>query len=301
MDILVTGADGFIGSALVEKLKKTKHRLFLCASKETQRKNIKNVLIVHEGPLEDSNLNSLTKEIDVIIHCAGIAHNRYSEKFKSKYYSINSKLTEKLALSAAQNNVKKFIFLSTAGIHSDFKNRGHPINEKNYINPKSPYTKSKFEAENLLFEAFKKTDIDLIILRPPAVYGGNVKGNLKHLFFFIKNKIPLPFGYFSKNKRSYISIENLAKMILLCVDYKKRIKSTFLIANNKKFSTKELIQYLSKTSKNEVIIFKFPIKIIYFIFLIFGKYKAFQRLNNSFELDISSFKKKFNWKEQSKV
>ena len=298
MNILITGADGFIGSELVEKLIKTKHHLYICVNEKTQRKNTKNVVIAHKGRLKDSVFDSLTKKINLVIHCAGLAHNRHSKKFESKYFATNRDLTEKIAISALKNGVKKFIFLSTAGIHSEFNSKGRNITEKKYIKPKNPYTKSKFEAEKLLFKICKNTNMDLIILRPPAVYGNNVKGNLKHLIFFIENKIPLPLGCFNKNKRSYISIQNLIEIILICINYKKKIKSAFLVSNKKSLSTKELVLFLSKDSKNKLIMFNFPIKILHLFSLFFRLEGIFNRLNNSFELDSSSFRKKFNWEEK---
>ena len=189
MNILVTGAEGFVGTKLVEELIKTKHRLFICVGEKTKKKYVKKVSIVYEGNLMFSAFDSLTKKMDLIIHCAGLAHNRNSKKFESKYFTINTELTNRLARSAIKNNVKKFIFLSTAGIHSDQRSKGINITEEKYINPQNPYTKSKLKAEISLKNICKSSKMDFVILRPPAVYGDNVKGNLKHLLFFIKNKI----------------------------------------------------------------------------------------------------------------
>lgn len=293
MNILITGAGGFIGRELVNVLKKTNHHLFLCVKKETKKYVSKNVKIIFEGDLLSTNLYQLTKKIDIIIHCAGLAHN-LSNKDHTSYLESNTTLTYNLATAGKKNNIKKFIFLSTAGIHADNPARGKKITEHLHISTKTPYTKSKLQAENLLLNTFKNSNIDLFNLRPPAVYGRGVKGNLKILNTFIKNKLPLPLGSFN-NKRSYISIENLIDSIATCIDFKGVICDSFLISDDIDLSTEELIKLLARKQKSKVSVFKFPIKIIYFIFKIFKKIDKFERLNNSFELDTTKFKKRFNW------
>ena len=300
MNILITGADGFIGSRIVDTLKKTNNRLFLCVSKNSSKKNIENIFIIWRGRLKCSKFLDITKNIDIVLHCAGLAHNVYSSKLKSTYKDINETLTYELGCAAIKNNVKKFIFLSTAGIHSDSIEPGNLISEAKCVSPKSPYTLSKLNAENLLFKIYKNSCESLIILRPPAVYGENVKGNLKYLLFFIERGIPLPFGGLKNNKRSYISIENLVEIILVCINSKKKIKSSFLVANNEKYSTTELILFLGDKYKKRVILFNLPLKILYFLSYIFNKTSHYERLTNSFELDTTAFKKTFNWKEKNK-
>ena len=152
MKILITGAGGFIGSKLVVSLKKTKHQLFLCTTREIKRNLSKNLKSVYVGNLLNAELGELTKNMDIIIHCAGLAHNIYDTQDKDTYFKINTSLTSELGKAGKNNNIKKFIFLSTAGIHSDSNKLGKKISEFDYIKPISPYTQSKLKAENLLFE-----------------------------------------------------------------------------------------------------------------------------------------------------
>lgn len=300
MKILITGADGFIGNKLVNTLKKTKHQLFLCKRKDTKKNVSKNIKVIYEGNLLSAELDKLTKNIDIIIHCAAIVHKIYYAQGKAGYLINNTTLTSNLAKAGKINNIKKFIFLSTAGIHSDSNNSSIKISENIYINPKSLYTISKLKAENLLFEIFKNSNISLINLRPPAVYGDGVKGNLKSLIFLIKKRIPLPFEYFNINKRSYISIENLVDIIVTCIKYKEKVRASFLISDDNQFSTKELTLFLAKRLKLKVTLFKFPVKILYYIALILGKLEQYNRINNSFVLNTKAFNKTFNWRPKKK-
>ena len=295
MNILITGAEGFIGSNLADRLKDKKHKLYLCVSKRSSFENLKNVFVVCKGRLEDNDLNILTKNIDVIVHCAGLAHNINSFKNYSTYFSVNCLLTVKLANSAIKNKVKKFIFLSTAGIHSDFISNGITITEGTHVNPRSAYTKSKHIAEESLVNISKDTNMDLVILRPPAVYGKGVKGNLKILSFFIDNKIPLPFKSFDINKRSYISITNLIDLISLIIDYRKKVSGVFLVANRESLSTMELINYIASDYGKKPILFKFPILLLKLFSVMMGKIELTRRLLNSFELDTSAVRKQFEW------
>ena len=210
MKVGITGSNGFIGSNLCNFLKSKK-----IIVKPLARKKKGEILINNLSKFTDWE-NSI-KNLDVIIHCGARVHKMDDKEPISSilFNQINVEGTKNLAEQAANFGVKKFIFISTIKVNGENTNNIDPFNRKSSINPQDPYSTSKAIGEEILNEIQKKTNMSVVIIRIPIVYGPKVKANFKKLLWIVNKGIPLPLGNI-KNKRSYLYIKNLEALIYQC-------------------------------------------------------------------------------------
>lgn len=214
--VLVTGANGFIGRALCERL----HRdgcwdVIGAVRAETASSlpdGIKTVEVGSIGPHTDWS-NALS-DIDFIVHLAARVHvmKETSKNPIAEYRDVNVLGIERLARMAAQRGVKRFIFVSTIKVNGE-ETRDRPFTAEDIPNPQDPYAISKWEAEKVLTEISKKTGLHVVVVRSPMVYGPFVKGNFIRLLQLVKTGLPLPLGSI-KNRRSFIYVENLVDLVI---------------------------------------------------------------------------------------
>ncbi|MFT4153286.1 NAD-dependent epimerase/dehydratase family protein [Parafilimonas sp.] len=231
MNILVTGAGGFIGSRLVEM-----------AQPEFGVKT----LSLRNKEISTPDLNGA----DVIIHLAGKAHEMKKIN-EQAYYDINYTLTKKLADKAVQKHIPHFIYISTLKVYGD--ETDIILNENSPCQPTDAYGKSKLQAEEYLQSL--QPEIKVAIVRPPLVYGAGVKGNMLRMLNLCSKNIPLPFAK-AGNKRSMVFIDNLIELIFaICRQQKAGV---FLPADDKALSTDELLAYMQKAFKNNTSLVSLP-------------------------------------------
>lgn len=247
MNILVTGANGFIGEALVSSLLSTSHKPIACV-----RQLVKPTLDCEYRFIDklDSTTSwyDLLRDIDVVIHCAAIMPTKKKSRSDiDKAKEVNEAASLNLAQHAMQQGIKHFIFLSTMSVYG--LNTGH-ITASTPLNPNTPYGQSKAKAENAL-KALSSEEFVVTIIRPPMVYGPNCKGNFKALYK-IANIAPI----FPKvnNKRSAIFIDNLSAFIKIIIDNK--IEGTLFPQNSEYLNTSEAVSLLAKASSKKVYISK---------------------------------------------
>ncbi len=249
--ILVTGASGFVGSALVKSL---------CLKGYDVRATVRTGDPSSHAPRDDENASMVTMynlgeltdktdwrqaldQVDTIIHCAARAHilRETSANPLETYRQMNTHVTTNLARQASDQGVRRFIFLSSIGVlgHSSY---AKPFTDGTKPNPQAPYAQAKWEAEQALHAL--PTSMDRVIIRPPIVYGLGVRGNFRTLLNAIQKQIPLPLGAV-KNKRQFIGIDNLVDFIMTCIEPKEAINDTFLIADKEVISTTQLLHFLS--------------------------------------------------------
>jgi nucleoside-diphosphate-sugar epimerase len=308
--ILVTGASGFIGKSLCKELNRLNrsvrgtfrhHKSFIRNTK------VECMLI------DDMSLKTSWKEtlvgIHSIVHCAAkvhIMHETKKDKLES-YQKINIDSTKILAEQAAEAGIKRLVFLSTVKVlGEETDNRNIEIlssnQKKKYIfthedtpNPKDAYSRSKLEAEKILWEISRKSDLEITVVRLPLVYGKGVKGNLKNLIKLLQTNIPLPLAAI-QNQRSMIGIDNLISLLICCIDHPNAAGKTFLVSDCENLSTPELINNLACSMGYKVRLFKFPIFLLKIIFSILGRKKEINRLVGSLRIDSSYTQKVLNWR-----
>lgn len=296
MRVLITGATGFIGRTLSNEMLKQGFDLTITARKECDFPNNVKKFIIRD--LSDQiNWIPILKNIDCVIHLAAKAHVTNSNKILTldNFYKINTKATINLANQAAISNVQRFVFISSIGVNGDKNNNS--FTEEDTPNPKEPYAISKLNAELELFEISQESDLEVVVIRPPLVYGANAPGNFGRLMKWANSMsiLPLPLGAV-KNSRSLISIDNLINFIILCTIHVKAANELFLICDDEDISTTELLKKIKMIFNKKTWLIPIPPDWI-IIFAKFIKMEAdAKRLFYSLKINNSKAKNLLGWK-----
>lgn len=272
MSILITGASGFIGKALID----------MCIQDYSDYLPITRNTF---GEItESSSWLELLGNINTIVHLAACVHltNTSNQDTLIQYRLINTASTLNLAQQAAQSGVRRFIFLSTIKVNGEENHL--PYTEKSPPNPRDPYAQSKWEAEQGLREISTKTGMEVVIIRPPLVYGASVKANFLKLLQWVDTDLPLPLASID-NKRSLIFVRNLADFIKCCIEHPKAANQTFLVSDGKDLSTSDLIKRIAKNFNKQSRAFPFPPTPLRLALRLIGKQAEAQRLLGSLTLD----------------
>ena len=294
MRVVVTGASGFIGSNLIKRLLEKKYDVL-----SISRKNINgDFLSLNTKDIYTSHgLNVIQRFApNHFIHTAAIAHdNILKKKYKpSEIFKINELMPLKLFRLCQDLNVKKFIFLSTVGVHGTSTKESETINENSVFNYQNIYAKSKFFAEFRLLSAFKNDSTKLIILRPALVYGQNAPGNLRKLLTLIDKQILLPFKG-TNNKRSFLYVDNLISAILHSLNHSNIERQPYLIADNELISTPKLIKLIADARNKKANLIKVPNHLLRKACALPFVGSKMQQLTNNFIIDSSLFRNHFQW------
>jgi nucleoside-diphosphate-sugar epimerase len=293
MKILVTGANGFIGTELCKALARL--NLDVVAVVRQPKSTDKNAQFVFKELNASTNWQDNLKNIDVVIHLAGRAHilKEVAAYPYQEFESINVDATKNLALQAAMNGAKRFIFVSSIGVNGN--QTSIPYNESQVPNPQELYAISKKKAEDELWNIAKKTDLEVVIIRPPLVYGNGAKGNFEKLTKLCSHKIPLPLGAIH-NKRSLIYVENLVDFIILCINHPKAANETFVISDDDDVSTSDLIRSTIETKGKKALLIPIPQNMLYTLLKLIGKKDLYIKLCGNLQVDISKAKTLLGWK-----
>lgn len=293
MIVAVTGASGFVGRKLVSELIKNHN---LIALSRNERQFCDGVTCINVGQFSgNTNLSSVLEGVDVVVHLAAKAHDSTKESLTSlkPFKAVNIDFSVNLIKEAVNSGVKRFIYVSSIGVLGNKNSK--PFKCKDSPAPIEPYAQSKLQAEIALKAVADKANIELVIIRPPLVYGPNAPGNFGTLLRLTKLNAPLPFGSID-NKRSFIYLDNLVDFISLCVCSPDAANNTFLVSDKETVSTPELFIKLIKASGKRPKVFRFPTKLLKLILLLIGKQDAYSKLTSSLTVDIVHTTKVLNWK-----
>jgi len=299
MKILVTGSSGFVGSALVKHLECDPIFQVISTTRKATVENECKDQTLRELDLADlDNRIADLSDIDTIVHLAGKAHDisEIDESASQEYFNINADAVFRLANAAVMSGVRRFIFLSSIKVNGDETSPGHPFTCQSTPNPRGAYAESKFMAEEHLFNLARETNLEVVVIRPPLVYGPGVKGNLKELSNLIAKRVPLPIGAISQNRRSMVGINNLVSLITTCITKPEAKNKMFLVSDNEDISTKELANYLGLAIGKKPLLFSVPAVLILLGASIFGRRQAINKIVGSLQLDISETCETLAWK-----
>lgn len=302
MKILITGATGFIGSNLIDYLnKKDTYKITKVVRKKRNQKNDVGTSFTIDCIAPNTEWSDVLKGQEIVIHLAARAHilNDTNKDPFEEFMRINKEATLNLAEQAAKNGVKRFIFLSSIGVNGN-NTTNTPFSEESPENPIGPYAISKYEAELGLREIEKKTNMDIVIIRPPLVYGASAPGNFSRLIKLLSYRVPLPLGSIN-NKRSFISVENLVHFIHTCIDHPLAANQTFLISDGKDLSTTELFRKIANAMDVRIMLVPFPEWLLKKIFSLFGKHDLAIRLLGSLQINNEKSFRYLNWTPQKTI
>ncbi len=240
--LLATGANGFIGRAVCQAAKGSgwKVRRALRVSDGSED-------CVGVGSIDGTtDWSSAVSGIDAVVHLAGRVHRtgERSHAGYDAYRRVNVDASVKLARAAANAGVKRFVFVSSIGVHGELTT-GRPLRETDVPAPESPYARSKLEAEQALRRICRDAGMELVVVRPPIVCGPGAPGNYQRLMRLIARGVPMPFGGV-RNLRSTIGVENLAALLVRCAEHPAAAGQTFLAADVPDFATPDLIRTIAR-------------------------------------------------------
>jgi UDP-glucose 4-epimerase len=293
LKVLITGATGFLGQHILKAVEKTSTTIVLGRNRPD---NYLGEFIQYD--LKDtSNLALNLQEVDVVIHSAARAHimNDVSLNPLVEYRLVNTEATLNLAKSAVDSGVKRFIFISSIKVNGESTSSDKSFTADDVHHPQDPYGISKSEAEVQLFSLGLQTGMEIVIIRPPLVYGPGVKANFASLLNLASKGLPLPFACFDQNKRSMVSVDNLVDLIITCIDHPKAANQVFLVSDDYDLSTADLISKLSKVCGKSGFMLPIPVILFNFLAKVIGKQDFIERLSGSLSVDISKTKQLLNW------
>lgn len=254
---------------------------------------------VHVGDLLPSTDWSVALQgVKVVVHCAARVHvmNEQTSDPLAEFRRINVEGTLRLAQQAAEVGVQRFVFISSIKVNGEATELGHSFTADDLPAPQDPYGVSKMEAEQILRELSVQTGMEVVIIRPPLVYGHGVKANFASMMRWLKRGIPLPLGAITTNCRSLVYVENLADLICVCVDHPNAANQTFLVSDDEDVSTTTLLRRMAKALGCPARLISISPTLIKLAAKFIAKPGMADRLCGSLQVDITKTKELLGWK-----
>ena len=295
--IVVTGANGFIGSALVNELA-LKGKAVKALSRTTPGQKPPGVICETVTDINpDTDWRTLLDGASSVIHCAARVHimRQSSADALSTYRSMNSDASCNLALQAAEAGIKRFILISSIKVNGESTVTGSPFAPEVQSCPDDPYGASKFEAEQGLLEIAVNTGMEVVCIRPPLVYGPGVKANFLSMMHWLKKGVPLPLGAVVDNRRSLVGLDNLIDLIITCLDHPAASNEIFLVSDDEDLSTTELLRRMGKALGKRPYLLPVPPAALLIAAKLLRKEHIAQRLLSNLQIDLSKTKTLLDW------
>ncbi len=291
MNILLTGVTGFLGRQVLRILK-VDHAITGMVRERVSSIDF-DCLIADMNSISD--LSTELADINCVIHCAARAHiiTELGIDTLASYRQTNTVGTLKLARQAAEAGVNRFIFISTIGVNGLFTTK--PFTCLDEPNPQEPYSISKYEAEIGLKIIAEETGMEVVIIRPPLVYGANAPGNFGKLAVLAEKNLPLPLGGIN-NKRSLIGIDNLTDLIKTCIEHPRAANQTFLVSDDYDVSTSDLLTSMIMATGKSPFLLPIPVGVLRFCAGLLGKKSVIERMSSNLQVDISHTKNTLSWR-----
>lgn len=295
--ILVTGANGFVGSALISRLIGLPNTQTIGAVRD--KASVANHAVSYSAVGNISTTTDWTDAltgVDVVIHTAARVHVMGDDSLDSlaEYREINVGGTQSLATQAAKGGTKRFIYISSIKVNGENTLLNHPFTTYDSPSPQNAYGISKMEAEQMLNKIAYETGMEVVIIRPPLIYGAGMRGNFAKMIELIKKGYPLPLGYVH-NKRSLIALENLIDLIITCVNHPAAANQLFFASDAGDVSITELLKKISKVTGSRPLLVPVPAKLLMLGAKLLGKENIARRVLGSLQVDISRTEEILGW------
>lgn len=297
MKFLVTGANGFIGSAVLSRAcleAGLQLRGTVRCQKSALPVGVEVILVDELSP--DTNWVEAVCGIDVVVHTAARVHVMHESVADplAEFRRVNVSGTLNLARQAASAGVKRFIFISSIKVNGEQTIPGHPYSADDVPAPTDPYGISKYEAEQKLLQLGRESGMEVVIIRPVLVYGPGVKANFLSMMRWLYRGIPLPLGLI-QNKRSLVALDNLVDLIVICLQHPAAANQVFLVSDGEDLSTPELLRRVAVHLGKQARLLSVPKILLTTCAMLLGKRQISQRLCSSLQVDISKTKTLLDW------
>lgn len=295
MNILLTGATGFVGGPLAEYLDSYPLFNLTCAVRRSSSEcRGRKVLVGRLGTASD--WTSALVGQHVVVHLAARAHilNDEVPDPLAEYRKVNVEGTLSLARKAVEAGVKRFVYISSIKVNGEQTTEGSAFRADDAPSPEDPYGISKMEAELGLQHLAAETGLEVVIIRPPLVYGPGAKGNFASMVKLVRKGLPLPLGAV-QNRRSLVALDNLIDLIITCIDHPSAANQVFLAGDGEDLSTTELLRNVSYAMGRRPRLVPVPSGLLMFGASLLGKKAVAQRLLGSLQVDISKTCDVLDW------
>ena len=287
---LVTGANGFVGQALCAALRERSKAV--CAAVRVAH----NTEQISVGEINaNTNWAKALQGVDTVIHLAARVHvmNDTSSNPLDEFRKVNLHGTENLARQAAAAGIKRFVYVSSIKVNGE-QTTGESFAASDTANPQDPYGVSKWEAEQALHRVAQETSLEVVIVRPPLVYGAGVKGNFISLFAAINKGLPLPLAG-AHNARSLVYVGNLVDALTTCATHPNAVGKTYLVSDGADISTATLVSEIARALQCSDRGFYFPPAVLRAIASLLGKSAQVDRLFGSLQIDSQKIRTELGW------
>ena len=298
MSILVTGSTGFVGTALIERLIKDQFFVSATVRNASTNKCNSDVNLIDIGHLTSSlDWSHALRGVNTIVHLAARAHilNDKSKDPLGDYRCINVDCSLNLARQAARAGVKRFIYMSSIKVNGEFTILGGAFTAQDTPMPQDFYGISKYEAELGLRAIAAEFGMEVVIIRSPLVYGPGVKANFLSMMNWLRRGIPLPLGGITKNRRSFVFIDNLISLIDACINHPAAANQTFLVSDDEDLSTAGLLEHMALALGRPSKLIAVPAVLITLGAKLVDRSEIAQRLCGSLQVDIKKTKDLLGW------
>lgn len=293
--VAVSGANGFVGRAVLSRLIQ-ENRSTIAFVRDRGAERLEEIGVPIASLVDRTSWSSALRQCSVFVHCAGRAHitKGPGRNASHEFREVNTDLTLALARNAAAAGVKRFVFVSSIGVNG-LTSGEEPFGPEGAVNPQTPYAISKYEAERGLWAISQETGLEVVVVRPPLVYGAGAPGNFGALMAMLRRGLPLPLGAVTKNRRSYVALSNLVDLLLTVCDHPAAANQVFLVSDDEDLSTADLSCRLAAAMGRPARLWPVPPALLRSGAIMLGRRDLAQRLLADLRVDITKTRQLLGW------
>lgn len=295
--LLLTGASGFIGGEVLRSGLRRGLSVRPVFRKPSACAAAAGDAILVPTLAGDTDWTAALNDVDVVIHCAARVHvmkDSAADPLEA-FREINVRATLNLARQAAQVGVRRFVFVSSIKVNGERTSVDGAYSAKDEPEPEDAYGRSKAEAEAALKALANETGLEVVIIRPPLVYGPGAKGNFLKMVQWVSRGVPLPLGGVTDNRRSFVALDNLVDLILTCASHPHAANQTFLVSDGEDLSTAELLSRVALALNRHPWLIRVPPTGLRLCLGLLGKQSVADRLLGSLRVDMTSTRELLDW------
>jgi nucleoside-diphosphate-sugar epimerase len=298
MRTLVTGPTGFVGTGLIQHLLADPAQHVVAAFRAASPRPVERVESIQVGELTaETDWRAALADVDAVVHLAARVHVMHDTAADplADFRRVNVEGSLHLARRSAAAGVRRFVYVSSIKVNGDATSTGLVFRADDVPQPLDPYGISKHEAELALRQLAASTGMELVVVRPPLVYGPGVRANFRSMMNWLLRGVPLPFGAID-NRRSLVALDNLCDLLVTCVRHPAAAGQTFLASDGDDVSTTQLLQRLGRALGHPARLLPVPPALLRTVFGVMGKQDISRRLFSSLQVDITPARDLLGWR-----